>query len=145
MLKKNTMNRTQKKEYINKLKQFIIGVKVDNNIIVDSNWTNVCKISVAAKKNVIMFNGSLHILRFCGMPQSVNLLYRVNNFFFGRVAVPYKWKMLHWNTIGKTITIEPEKLYERLKEYKYGKIQWFSFSSAIIFLCVTMNLNLRNI
>lgn len=33
----------------------------------------------------------------------------------------HKWEVLHW--IGKAITIEPEKLHERLKEYKIeGKI-----------------------
>lgn len=64
---------------------------------------------------------SVYILRFCGAPQSVNLLYRVYN-IFGCIHACMNGKWLHWNAIGKTIIIEPEKLYERLKEYKYGKI-----------------------
>lgn len=53
--------------------------------------------------------------------------------------------MLHWNVIGKTITIEPEKLYERLKEHKYGKYNnSHSLHSydAIIF-CVLLWVNIR--
>lgn len=75
--------------------QFIIGVKIDNNIIADSKANISIRNSIGIadsrnknKRQLYTLNGEKkrkqkclkdYILRFCGIPQSVNLFYRVNN------------------------------------------------------------------